>query len=135
MPPYEGGYTFIHDITRIQTDMDFCDRNGDKVGSVGEVYSMAGAARPASGATRSGSSGSDWFVKVDTGFLGLRKDLYIPARAVANVPEDRLVLDVDKGAIDTVDWDEKPELPARLVSQISSVSATSLASPARCSFS
>jgi hypothetical protein len=99
---------YTHDFTRIHEGMDVYDRNDDKVGSVGEVYSMTGANAPSSGSVSSSAVESDWFVKVDTGFLGLGKDLYIPARSISNVFDDRLVLDVDKDTIDTFGWDEKP---------------------------
>jgi hypothetical protein len=33
---------YQHDLAAIRKDMDVYDRNGDKVGSVGEVYSMTG---------------------------------------------------------------------------------------------
>jgi hypothetical protein len=100
---------YTHDYTRIREGMDVYDLNGDKVGSVGKVYSMTGAtATTSASASSTGGAGSDWFVKIDTGFLGLGKDLYVPARAISNVHEDRLVLDVRKDAIDTFSWDEKP---------------------------
>ena len=98
-----------HDYTRIREGMDVYDRNGDKVGSVGEVYSMTSAtASKSRSASSTSGSGSDWYMKIDTGFLGLGKDLYVPARAVTNVHDDRIELDVSKDTIDTFGWDEKP---------------------------
>jgi hypothetical protein len=47
-------------------------------------------------------------LKLDTGFLGLGKDLYVPGSAVTSVHDDRVSLDVDKDTIDTFGWDEKP---------------------------
>jgi len=51
---------------------------------------------------------ADGYFKVDTGFLKLGKDLYVPSRAVMRVQDDRVTLDVDKETIDTFGWDEKP---------------------------
>ena len=100
---------YTHDHTRIRDGMDVYDLNGDKVGSVGKVYSMTGATATTSTSTSSTSgSGSDWYMKIDTGFLGLGKDLYVPARAISNIHDDRVVLDVGKDTIDTFGWDEKP---------------------------
>ena len=100
---------YTHDYTRIHEGMDVYDRNGDKVGSVGKIYSMAGTtATTSTSASSASGSGSDWYMKIDTGFLGLGKDLYVPARAISNVQDDRVVLDVSKDAIDTFGWDEKP---------------------------
>ena len=98
-----------HDYTRVRKGMDVHDLNGDKVGSVGDVYSMTGAtATTSTSASSTSGSGADWYMKIDTGFLGLGKDLYVPARAISNVQDDRIVLDVSKDAIDTFSWDEKP---------------------------
>ena len=100
---------YTHDFSSIRKGMDVYDRNDDKVGSIGEVYSMTGATATSSSATTSASgTGSDWYLKVDTGFLGLGKDLYVPASAVTSVHDDRVSLDVNKDTIDTFGWDEKP---------------------------
>jgi hypothetical protein len=99
---------YTHDFTRIQEGMDAYDRNGDKVGSIGKVYSMTGATTSTSTASPTSSAGSDGYLKVDTGLLGFGKDSYVPARAVASVADDRVILDVDKNTIDSFGWDEKP---------------------------
>jgi hypothetical protein len=46
---------------------------------------------------------------VDTGFLGLGKDLYIPASAISDVTADRIYLNVDKDRLDDLGWDRRPE--------------------------
>jgi hypothetical protein len=101
---------YSHDFTRINKDMDVYDRKGDKVGSVGEVYSVTGATASTSstGSVGSTTSAPDWYLKIDTGFMGLGKNLYIPTSGVLSVEADRVILDADKDTIDSFGWDEKP---------------------------
>ena len=47
-------------------------------------------------------------MKVDTGFLGLGKNLYIPTSAIRDVTTDRVILTEDKDRVDTMGWDQKP---------------------------
>jgi hypothetical protein len=86
--------------------MDVCDLNGDKIGSVGEVFSRASVGTGA--VTGSGTSASGNYIKVDTGFLGLGKDLYIPAEYISDIVGDRVLLNTTKDAVDSMGWDHKP---------------------------
>ncbi len=47
-------------------------------------------------------------MKVDTGILGLGKDLYIPAEFVNHIRDDRVFLTVDKDRVDDLGWDQRP---------------------------
>jgi hypothetical protein len=96
-------------FTDLREDMDVCDRSGEKLGTIGTVYP-----RVATGATMTtepafgAPSAGDIYFKVDSGFLGLGKDLYIPASAILDVTGDRVLLDVDKDRVDTMTWDRRP---------------------------
>ena len=91
--------------------MEVRDINGDKVGKIGRIYRPAEVIAPStaipSGSTEP-SRTSDQYLKVDTGFLGIGKDLYIPTSAVTNVTGDHVMLDVNKDQIDTLGWDRRP---------------------------
>ena len=92
--------------------MDVYDVNDDKVGTVGKIYRPAATEAPSTAAPGSFAappSGADQYLKVDTGFLGLGKNLYIPTSAVADVSGDRVTLNVDKDRLDDMGWDRRPE--------------------------
>ena len=91
--------------------MEVRDINGDKVGKIGQIYRPVGAVAPStaipSGSTEPASL-SDQYLKVDTGFLGIGEDLYIPTSAVSDVIGNHVVLNVDKDQVDTRGWDRPP---------------------------
>jgi hypothetical protein len=93
------------DFGQITEGMDVYDVDGDKVGSVGKVYQPTEVT--ATGTTAGEPAGTP-YLKVDTGFLGLGKDLYIPASAISEVTADRVVLTADKDRLDEMGWDERP---------------------------
>lgn len=90
----------------VRKGMDVHDVNGDKLGSIGEIY--AGATVGATSSTASGTSSSGNYLKVDTGFLGLGKDYYVPAEYVSEVIDDKVMLNVSKDAAKDMSWDNKP---------------------------
>jgi uncharacterized protein DUF2171 len=91
-------------FTALREDMDVYDMKGDKVGKVGKIYQPTAVS---STSTRAQPTGRAYF-KVDTGFLGLGKDLYIPSDAISNVTNDRVVVATDKDRLDTMGWDQRP---------------------------
>jgi hypothetical protein len=86
--------------------MDVYDVNGDKIGKVGKIYQPAAVSSTAS--THAEPAGRS-YLKVDTGFLGLGKDLSIPADAVRDVNDDRVTLTMDKDRLDAMGWDHRPD--------------------------
>ena len=97
--------------TALAEGMDVYDTGNDKVGTIGGIY------RPASAVSPTGTSpatyaepnaGAEPYFKVDTGFLGLGKDLFIPAGAVADVTGNRVTLNVDKDRVKEMGWDQRP---------------------------
>jgi len=101
-------YSDIHD------GMDVYDRDGDKIGTIRHVFSS-----PTSGTTTSfsptntsgmlGGTMPRGVFQVDTGFLGLGKDYYIPFNSVTGATGDRVMLDVDKDNLDQTGWDRRPD--------------------------
>jgi hypothetical protein len=89
----------------IRKDMDVYDMGGDKIGTIGEVHTPAGVTGTTYGTGGTTSSG---VLKVDTGFLGLGKDLWIPFSSVREVRGDEVHLSVDKDDLDRMGWDERP---------------------------
>lgn len=93
-------------FSRITKGMDIYDIDGDKVGTIGEVYQPAAVG--STSATTARPTGQA-VLKVDTGFLGLGKDLYIPSSAISEVTGDRVILTTDKDRLDDMGWDRRPE--------------------------
>src|SRR5207248_6480864 len=73
---------------QVHEGMDVLDRNGEKIGKAGETLGQ--------------------FFNVDAGFLGM-KEYYVPFDAVTEVRENAVYLNVDKGEIDGLGWDSRPE--------------------------
>src|SRR5581483_10406426 len=93
-------------LGRIQQDMDVCDINGDKVGTIAQVYRHEFAnVAPGAGA----ESAREDFIEVKTGFLGLGKRLYIPLRAVRETTEGCVFLDQTGEEIRSMGWEAKPD--------------------------
>lgn len=102
----------------IREGMNVCDRDGDKIGTVGHIYwgptgtGTFGTTSTGMGGTYSvpgGGPGTSGHLKIDTGFLGLGKDLYVPFSSISGVREDCVFLTVGKDQIDTMGWDVKPD--------------------------
>jgi hypothetical protein len=93
-------------FSRITKGMDVYDMDGDKVGTVGEIYQPAEVTSTTAATARPTGR---MCLKVDTGFLGLGKDLFIPADAVSNVTTDQVTLNVDKDRLDDMGWDRRPD--------------------------
>jgi len=99
-------------FTSLSEGMEVYDVKGDKVGTVGRIYRPAATVAstgtaPGTYAEPSTSSAEGCF-KVDTGFLGLGKDLFIPASAITNVSGKRVTINADKDRLDDRGWDRRP---------------------------
>jgi hypothetical protein len=92
--------------TALREGMDVYDVNGNKVGKVGKIFQPAAVSSTAS--TSAELTGRP-YLKVDTGFLGLGQDLYIPADALSDVSANSVTLTIEKDRIGAMDWDHRPE--------------------------
>jgi len=95
-------------LDRIHRGMSVCDRDGDKIGTVSEIYRSSGLGTTGMGGGVPGMGGVTGHLRIDTGFLGLGKDYYIPSDAIRNVTSDCVMLNVDKDELNTTGWDVKP---------------------------
>ena len=89
----------------IRKGMDVVDVDGDKIGTVDEIFQPAVVS---STAATSGAATGEPILKVETGFLGLGTDYYIPSSAVRDVTTERAVLGIDKDELDATGWDTRP---------------------------
>ena len=90
----------------LREGMDIYDTNGDKVGKLGKLYQPT---RVSSTASSIGEATGRAYMKVDTGFLGLGKDLYIPADTISDVTGDRVTLNTAKDHFEAMGWDRQPD--------------------------
>jgi uncharacterized protein (TIGR02271 family) len=87
-------------VDRLTDGMDVYDANGDKVGTVDEVYDTTGG---------SGSASGGGYLRVPTGFLGLGREHHIPFSAIKSVEGDRIDLRVDRNELDNLGYNEAPQ--------------------------
>ena len=83
----QSGYS-----TQIHEGMEVLDVNGEKIGMCGERL-------------------GDYF-NIDAGFLGT-KEYYAPFSAIKRVDGNSIVVNVRKDQIDTMGWDQRPEMTSR----------------------
>jgi len=96
----------------MEPDMDVCDMNGDKIGSVARVYRHEMAAvteGSTSPTTEMTDSSRDDILEVKTGFLGLGKHLYVPTRDIQEVTQGCVFLNKNKDDLENLDWTTRPD--------------------------
>jgi hypothetical protein len=74
--------------------MDVVDQAGEKMGTIREIFAPAG--------TR------EEYLKVDTGVLGLGKDLFVPSSQIRALTERGVVLNAAKDQLEQMGWDRRP---------------------------
>ena len=89
----------------IHEGMDVMDVDGDKIGTVDKIFQPAAVSSTAS---TTGRATGEPILKLETGFLGLGTDYYVPSSAVRDVTTERVVLGVDKDDLDTTGWNMRP---------------------------
>ncbi len=92
---------------QIRPDMDVCDMNGDKIGTVVHAYRYD-LARVGS-TTGTETPPYDEIMEVKTGFLGLGKRQYIPISAVHDVGAGAVFLSKRREEIGEGEWDSRPD--------------------------
>ncbi len=92
-------------LGRILPGMDVCDQDGNKIGTVAQVYRYDLA-------LVSGAQGNrlphEEIVEVKTGFLGLGQHLYVPISAVQDVTTGCVFLSHSREDIEDMGWQDKP---------------------------
>ena len=92
-----------HFFENVREGMNVCDLNGDKVGTIKAVHQLG---RTVGGVAP--TTGAEGYVHLDTGFLGLGKDLYIPFNSFRDCTGDCCFLNIPKDDINRMGWDRKP---------------------------
>ncbi len=95
------------DYSTIRQGMDVFDLDGDKIGKVNQIHVPAGVTGKA-GVAGTAPVGFQGVLHVDTGILGLGKDLWIPFGSISEIRGKGVFLDVDKDDVDTMGWDHRP---------------------------
>jgi hypothetical protein len=94
-------------LGRIVPDMEVCDINGSKIGTIAHVYRHE-LATTASGGLPSEQVPED-VIEVKSGFLGLGKHYYIPLSAVQEVTSGCVFLTKTQDELQSLGWDRRPE--------------------------
>ena len=105
-------------LGRLKPDMDVCDVNGEKVGTIAHMYrpaeTMASMSGEISPATPGAMPTADEVMEVKTGFLGLGSHLYIPLGAIQETLTDCVFVAEPKEAFERLGWHDKPAHLERL---------------------
>jgi hypothetical protein len=100
------------DPGRIQADMDVCDVDGDKVGTVARVYRHDVADVASVGTetapTREELAPGEEVLEVKTGLLGLGTHYYVPLGAVRDVTAGAVFLSKRKAEFEGLGWHRRP---------------------------
>jgi hypothetical protein len=100
----EGKY-----LGHLEPEMDVCDVDGNKFGSISRVF------RHEMAAVGGGSTMTDMMpqhedlIEVKTGLLGLGKHLYVPFSAIQDVTSGCVFVNMPKEQIDQQGWEVKPD--------------------------
>ncbi len=92
-------------LGRIVPDLDVCDAEGTKIGTVAQVYRYDLAVV---GGSQGAQRPHEEIVEVKTGFLGLGKHLYIPLSAIQDVTQGCVFLSHSRDDIERLGWQDKP---------------------------
>src|SRR5215211_1366593 len=99
-------------LGRVEADMDVCDVDGKKVGTVAHIYrydvAVAGSVGAPTLPSREELVPREEVIEVKTGFLGLGSHLYVPMSAVQDVNSGCVFLSRRKDDFEGLGWHEKP---------------------------
>src|SRR5687768_15979266 len=105
-------------LDRVTQDMVVLDRNGERLGTVAEVYRRADVAsehvavapETAEAATAGfGRPGvvPDAYLRVDRGTLG-HQHLFVPATFITDVTPDSIVVNAERDQVKELGWEQRP---------------------------
>jgi hypothetical protein len=92
-------------VNLIREGMSVEDADGDSVGTVKAVFQ---AVQASSAATSNVAPAGDAYLKVHAGLPLIGKTLYIPASAVRDVADDRVILQIDESRVGEQGWEDRP---------------------------
>jgi hypothetical protein len=93
-------------LGRVEPDMDVCDINGDKVGTVNHVYRHQ--LTPTATDATPAAPPPEEFIEVKTGFLVFGKHYYVPMSSVQDVTQGCVFLSHPKEDFQRLGWEDKP---------------------------
>jgi hypothetical protein len=91
-------------LTWIKPDMDVCDFDGKKIGTVAHVYRHELAADATDGPAHERD-----VIEVKTGLLGLGSHYWVPLDAVQDVTHEAVFLNKGRDELKDLGWDARPE--------------------------
>ena len=92
-------------VNQIHEGMQVEDADGDKIGTISAIYQPV---RVIATTSSNAAPAGDTYLKVHAGLPLLGKTLYIPASAIRDVADDRVILRIDETDVDNQGWDERP---------------------------
>jgi hypothetical protein len=102
-------------LGRLIPNLDVCDIDGQKIGTVAHVYrdEFASALEQAGASGEPAEQSSSGVLEVKTGLLGLGEHLYIPIDAIDNATAQCVFVTRKKKEL-AQEWHHKPEYLDRL---------------------
>ena len=98
-------------LGRLIPGIDICDINGDKVGTLAQVYRHSDVTVGAgAGGQPVAARPTDLpeMMEIKTGFMGLGPRLYVPLDAIQDTLNDCIFLSQSKEEFDQLGWRERP---------------------------
>jgi hypothetical protein len=92
-------------VIQIREGMPVEDADGDKIGTVRAIHQPV---RVVSTTARDPAPSNEAYLQVHAGLPLLGKTLYIPASAIRDIADDRVILRIDESRVDDQGWDERP---------------------------
>jgi len=93
----------VDPLLQIREGMTVEDADGDTVGKVAAIYRATSV-----GASGAGSPDAEACIKVHSGLPLIGRTLYVPADAIREVKEDRVILVADETRVEDLGWEERP---------------------------
>ena len=96
-------------IGRLEPDMDVCDIDGEKIGTIGHVYRHAYVTGSEASTTNVATAPGEDVIEVKTGLFGLGKHYYVPFSAIHDVTSGCIFINKRHDDMDGLAWDVKPD--------------------------
>jgi hypothetical protein len=96
-------------LGHLEPDMDVCDIDGNKIGTIGRVYRHELATVGAASSESGGGMPREDVIEVKTGLLGLGKHFYIPFGSIQDVTSGCVFINVPKDRVENQGWEIRPD--------------------------
>lgn len=97
-------------LERLHPGLPVSDVKGSRIGTLAHVHQQQSVGEPtdAEDANVVSAPAGEKVIEVKTGFLGLGKHLYVPARAIETVTDDQVIVDRPREALQEDEWSTRP---------------------------